>query len=274
MLIQELLTLAGDSDTLVAVGGSAAADLLQPPPGVRQAAYDPDDTATFDAGTTLVAFAGPKPETHIDPVALAPALSRLPVGGRIVVLLAWPIGELPYHTLLGPLVDAQCQVLQVVPLDKVARHGAHCAVVAARVDRLAPLRRYLDDTPVDLPGEAPDLRALLRLAGEHTFGDLVSRPMRRRLNELGDRVEAQQQRIRELEKELKARGTELTSTQQRLTSVREDLGRLRSSTTFQVGSTMVQGARRPARAIVSVPVGLVRVWRNRGTAHHRGPAAG
>jgi hypothetical protein len=31
-----------------------------------------------------------------------------------------------------------------------------------------------------------------------------------------------------------------------------------------VGNAMVQGARRPGRAIVSVPVGLIRVWRNRG----------
>jgi hypothetical protein len=40
---------------------------------------------------------------------------------------------------------------------------------------------------------------------------------------------------------------------------------------------MVQGARRPGRAIVSVPFGLVRVWRSRGTNNNGtggGPAAG
>ena len=175
----------------------------------------------------------------------------------MVLLLGWPVDELPYHVLVAPLVAAGCQVLQTVPLDGGARTGAHCAVVAARVDHLAPLRTYLDDSPIELTGDEPGLRTLLRLAAEHTFADLVSRPLRHELAGLRDRVEAQQERIRRLEDDVRTRDVKLTAAHQRL-------AQLRSSTKFRVGDAVVQGARRPGRAIISVPFGLVRVWRNRG----------
>lgn len=267
MLIKELPALAGDQTTIVWVGGDTADNVLQAllpvQDSMRRLPYDPDDTSTFDAQTLLVAFVGPDQETHVSPETLAAALRRLPAGGRGVILLGWPVEELPYHILLGPLVDAGCQVLQAMPLDKAIRHGAHCAIITARVSRLAPLRSYLDDTPISLTDDETEPRTLLRLAGEYTFGDLVSRPLRRRLASLQDRTNAQQQRIRQLEKDVQARDAKLAAAQQRLTTVQGRLARLRSSTTFQVGNTMVEGARRPGRAIVSVPAGLMRAWRNR-----------
>jgi hypothetical protein len=125
-------------------------------------------------------------------------------------------------------------VLQVMPLDKAARHGWHCAVVAARVDKLAPLRTYLDDAAVVVDGAGPDLRALLRLTGEYNFADLVD--------------PAQRRRIRQLEKEL-------ASAQKRLVATNGHLERLRASATYEVGNT-----------IVSVPRGLARVLRRRGSS--------
>jgi uncharacterized coiled-coil protein SlyX len=269
MLIKELPALAGDATTIVWAGGDKADDLLPSLfPGqddIPRLPYDPDDTGTLDAKTLLIAFAGPDSDAHLSPEALSAALRRLAPDGRVLMLLGWPVEQLPYHVLLGPLVDAGCQVLQAVPVDKAVRHGVHCAVVAARVSRLAPLRTYLDDSPVSLTGAEPDLRTLLRLAGEYTFGDLVARPMRRRLAELDERDAAQKQRIRQLEKDVKARDAQLTAAQKGLANAQARLARVESSTTYQVGHAMVQGARRPGRAIVSVPVGLVRVWRNRGS---------
>jgi hypothetical protein len=261
MLVYELFPLVGDVDTIVEVGaGSTVRDLLLPRDGVKSREWNADDGAALDAGSLLTGFIGPDPEKHIAPEALVPALQRLPVGGRVVLLVAWPVADLPYHLLLGPLVDAQVQVLQVVPLDKVQRHGAHCAVIAARVERLAPLRTHLDDSPITVPGAEPDLRALLRLAGEHLFGDLVARPARRRLAEM----RAQDKRIHQLERDVEARDRKIASVQRRVETVQNDLARLRASTTFRVGDAFVQGARRPGRALVSVPASLVRAWRGRG----------
>lgn len=261
MLIQELLPLCGATTAVVEIGDGKLRELLRVPDDVPHRLFE---TATpVTDGTTVVAFLGPDPGMQVAADAVAPALRLLPVGGRVVLLLGWPIEELPYHQVLGALVEADCQVLQVVPLDKARRHGAYCAVVAARVDRLAPPRGYLDDTPIALPGEEPTLRTLLRLAGEHAFGDAVARPVRRGLAEARDRNAELARRIRQLEGELQTRDERITAVQQDLAAAREDTARLRASTTYQVGSALVQGARRPTRAIVSVPAGLARVWRHR-----------
>ncbi|WP_328462413.1 hypothetical protein OHA21_35160 [Actinoplanes sp. NBC_00393] len=279
MLIKELPALAGEATTLVWAGDDSRAEellagLLNGQDGIRRLPYDPDGTDAFDTDTLVVAFAGP----DLAADQLAATLRRLAPGGRVVLLLGWPVDELPYHVLLDPLVEAGCQVLQAVPVDRANRHGVHCAVVAARVERLAPLRSYLDDSPITLGGAEPELRTLLRLTGEHLFGDLVARPLRRQLADLRDRVDTQQKRIRELEAavrtaDAKVAGLEerhtavqekLATTRAKLATAQERLTQLRSSTTFQVGYTIVEGARRPARALVSVPTGLVRAWRNRG----------
>jgi hypothetical protein len=261
MLIYEILPLVGDVDAIVQIGGDddTVRDLLQAPDGVAGRAWAADDAGTLDAGVLLAGFVGPDPDAHIAPESLTPALRRLPVGGRVVLLLGWPLPELPYHLLLGPLVDAECQVLQVIPLDKVRQHGAHCAVIAARVDRLALLRTHLDDSPIELPGAQPDLRAQLRLVGEFLFGDLVSRPARRYLAEMPEH----QQRIRQLERDVAARDRSIAAVEKRLAALERELARVRASTTFQVGNAFVEGARRPGRAIVSVPANLVRAWRGR-----------
>lgn len=270
MLIHELLPLVGAVTTVVEVSpsGEALRELLRAPASAAYRSYVPDGEK-MDAGTVVVAFVGPKPEAQIDAEAVAPALRELPVGGRALLLLGWPVPELPYHGLLDELVTAGCQVLQVVPLDKVSRHGAHCAVLVARVDRLAPLRPHLADTPVVLDDDTPDLRALLRLTGEYTFQELLSRPLRRKLADAGDRAEAQDERIRQLEQEIADRDATIAKAESRLARARNDIAELRASTPFRVGTTVVQGARRPTRAIVSVPVGLVRIWRKRGVTGGR-----
>jgi hypothetical protein len=232
MLIHELLPLAGETTSVVEVGTGALGDLLRVPEEVEHRRYAPDESAPFDAGTVVVGLIGPKPDAHVEPDAVAPALRLLPVGGRAVLLLGWPVDELPYHLLLGPLVDADCQVLQVVPLDRVPRHGAHCAVLAARVTRIAPPRAYLDDTPIALTGDEPALPAMLRLSAEYAFGDLVARALRRHLDDARDRLDTQQQRIRALELDLKARDERIEATERRLEATRDDLARMRAATAF------------------------------------------
>jgi len=261
MLIRELLPLFEDVTTVVEVSesGKALQEQLRAPEAAAYRPYAPGEK--MDAGTVVVAFVGPNPTAHIDAETVAPALQELPVGGRALLLLGWPVSDLPYHHVLDKLVTAGCQVLQVIPLDHAAGDRAHCAVLAARVDRLAPLRPYLFDEPIVVDGDAPDLRALLRLTGEKVFSDLLDRPLRRNLAEASDRVSEQAKRIRELEREL---ATTVAQAESQLKRARNDIAKLQASTTFQVGAAVVQGARRPGKAIVSVPVGLVRIWRKRG----------
>jgi hypothetical protein len=262
MLLHELLPVVGKTTEVVEVGDGVLRELLRVPDDIPHRRFENDQS--LPEGTTVVAFPGPKPDTQVDVEAIVPALRALPVGGRVVLLLGWPIEELPYHLLLAPLVDAECQVLQVVPLDKAHRYGAYGAVLAARVAQLAPARGYLDESPIELPGEEPDLRTLLRLAGEYVFGDIVARPTRRALAEVRDKTAEQAQRIRELEQELLTREQQLEAAESRLASARDDIERLLASAAYRLGSTLVQGARKPGRALVSAPVGLARVWRHSG----------
>jgi len=275
MLIHEILPVLGETTQVVQVGDSALSDELRMPADVPLHRFAPDDMTKLDAGSVIFAVVGPDPKAHVGADAVAPALQLLPVGGRAVLLLGWPIEDLPYHVLLGPLVDADCQVLQVAPLEKSTRYGAHCVVIAARVERLAPLRTHLDDSPVVLTGDEPSLRALLRVSAEYLFGDIITRPARRHLVESRDRSAEQAQRIRELQDELRAAKQQAADTGKQLAATQRELGRVKASAAFQVGTTVVQGARKPGRAIVSVPVGLVRVWRRRAAGGspngHSGP---
>ncbi|GLW29554.1 hypothetical protein [Actinoplanes regularis] len=260
MLVRELLPLFENVTTIVEVSesGEALREQLQlrAPSDAEYRGYAAG--TTMEAGTLVVALLGPDPASHVDVATIAPALRELPVGGRALLLLGWPVPDLPYHQMLDELVAAGCQVLQVVPIDN-SGNRAHCAVLAARVDRVAPLRGYLSDEPVVVDGATPDLRALLRLIGEKAFTDLLGRPLRQKLAEAGDRVAEQDQRIRQLEKELAARDATIAGVERRLAAARSDNAKLRASATYRVG-----------RVMVAVPGRIVRGWRKRGAADSPG----
>lgn len=221
MLLHELLPVVGKTTEVVEVGDGALRELLRVPDDVPHRRFENDQS--LPEGTTVVALLGPKPEALVDAEAIVPALRALPVGGRVVLLLGWPLPELPYHLLLAPLVDARCQVLQVVPVDRAHRYGAYAAVLAARVAQLAPPRAYLDESPIELPGDEPGLPALLRLAAEYVFGDAVARSTRRVVAELRDHNAEQDRRIHELEHELERRDEDAAAAEERVAAARDDV---------------------------------------------------
>jgi hypothetical protein len=166
---------------------------LRVPDSVRYDKYPLAEAEKLDLGPAALALSllGPNPPAQTDPEALAPVLRRLQPGGRVIALIGWPIPELPYHRLLGPLVDGSCQVIETVPLERASIPSTHAALIVERVDKLAPLRAYLTDIPTEpIPDVGPisqtadELRTMLRVVNEYVLGDLVTRPLRRRLIEL------------------------------------------------------------------------------------------
>src|SRR6185503_16076619 len=115
------------------------ADHLHPLTGVRVRSWSPD-AGPADPGALVVVLLGPDPARHLDPDGLPAVLSGLRPGARTVLLCAWPVASLPYHRLLPPLVGARCQVREAVPVERSPVAGVECAVVAARVDALLPMR--------------------------------------------------------------------------------------------------------------------------------------
>ncbi len=268
------------------------------PDGLRHIRSTPDEASQRELGphTLLIAVVGPTAPAQVDPDALAPVLRRFSPGARAILLMGWPIPELPYHRLLGPLADARCQVTQAVPLDRSRMPVAHCALVVECVDKLAPVGAYLSGIPSGIAGDEPpveaadDLRPLLRMVNEYVLAGLVARPLRRRLSEL-ERAEAERAhaiaRALQLENAVAERDdameriTRLTGEMERARREIDELGgaaadrdaqvrllrnrlrELESSVPFEVGQAVVDGARHPARAVVSVPRELIRVWRKR-----------
>ncbi|OKI45218.1 hypothetical protein [Micromonospora sp. CB01531] len=166
----------------------------------------------------LVGLLGPEPAVHLPPAEAAAALAGASAGTRGVLLLAWPVDELPVHLLVGPMVAARCQVVDAIPLGTAGIRGVSAAVVVQRVDRPLPQRGHLVDMTVarraahPVPEPADELRTVLRMANEHRLTGLVTRAVRRRLRELEEQVERQRQRLderdarlAELERELARR---------------------------------------------------------------------
>jgi hypothetical protein len=229
---------------------------------------EPADAGKLDLedGGLVASVLGP---TQLDPEALAPALGALPVGGTVLLLLGWPVADLPYHRLLGPLGGASCQVVDTVPLEGAAvTAGLHAAVIVRRVERLTEPRSYLVGVGPGRDAEpepAADLRTALRIANEHALADMVARPLRARLADLERELVARDTRLRDAQRSLIKAQTRVARLEARLID-------LRASATFRVGQAVIQGARNPARGVVGVPRDLARIWRDRGTRRGQPPA--
>ncbi|MFD0974249.1 hypothetical protein [Plantactinospora endophytica] len=244
--------------------------------GYRRVALEQAAGAGFGPETMLFCLLGAASPAHVDPDALTPVLRRFSPGTRAALLIGWSVEELPYHRLVGPLVAGRCQIREVTPLDRAAIRGVSGALVVERVTRLAPLRGYLIDarTPVEPAGPGPaepdggndgdsgdggELATVLRVVNEYQLADLVSRPVRRRLAELTERVESQQRLLAERDELLR--------------DARRRLAEVESSAGYQLGSAVARGARVPARALAGVPRELARVWRGRRSARRPGPGS-
>src|SRR5262245_25694234 len=88
------------------------ADHLRLPEHAHLEVQDLESAATLDLGpgTAVVSLLGPNPDVHADPVALADVLGRLQPGARGILLLAWPVTDLPSNRLLDLLRGGYCQI--------------------------------------------------------------------------------------------------------------------------------------------------------------------
>jgi len=219
-----------------------------------------DEAAGSDLGPGVIVLALLGPDRLTTPEAIAPMLRNLQPGARAVLLIGWPIDEVPGHRLLGPLSAARCQVLEAVPLDRVSVGApVHCVVITQRVEKLAPPRAYLTDIGADQDSfgddGADEFASVLRAVNECVLMDFVSRPLRRRVFE--------QHTATELRRQLDQRDARLKQVETKLAQAHQRLAMVQASATFQVGQAMVDGLRHPARAIVTIPRDLARVWRGR-----------
>jgi FkbM family methyltransferase len=278
MLVRELLAPIKDIAQVVDVSPGNV-DLrwhLMLPDELPYSTADPADVTgtAFTPDTLLLCLIGPREGMHTAVGDLAPALRALPTGAKVLILAGWRPETFPSHLVLGPLSDARFQVTDAVPVDLSSRHGLHVALLAERVDELLPPHAYLLDVRTDdemrvtsPPVAASDpLAVQLRAANEHLLGEqLVARSMRRRLRELEDRVAARTAELDATHERTTTLWRALTARDKDLARVRRRLRTLESSATYGLGRTLVDGARHPGKAVVSVPTNLAKIWRARRT---------
>jgi hypothetical protein len=231
--------------------------------GYRRLSADAAETLELGPDTLLLALVGPEASAYTDPDELAPLLRRSRPGARAVILLGWPVADLPYHRLLGPLAAGSFQVVEAVTVERVQAPLVRAALIVERVTRLLPPRAHLSDAPEDAapPAGDPDaeLRLVLRIANEYALADFAARPMRRRLIEL----EAAEARLAAAEARVAQSALHADDLDTKLAAARAKIAALRSSTRMRVGGAVLDGARHPATAPFRVPRDLTRIWRSR-----------
>ena len=260
MLLRELLPLAKDVARVVDVSPETAK--LRPhllvPDGMSYDTADPADlTGTvLTADTLLLCVVGPQEGSSAD--GLSPALRALPIGAKVLMLVGWTLEDLPDRLVLGPLVDGRCRVTDVVPVETAGSYSVHLALLAERVDELVPLHT---DPDGERPASDP-LAAQLTTANEHRLAEIVARldapagPRARRPGRRAGGGEGHEPRGRQgLRAELAARDKELAQARRRVKA-------LTSSPTFRLGRTLVEGAKHPHKAVVTVPAGLAKIWKD------------
>jgi len=230
-----------------------------------------DDGPRLGPDTLAVVPVGPDPARHLALEVFGQVVRQLPDGARGVLLLAFPPDRLPGHQILGLLAARNCLILQVAALDE-ANFGS--AIVFTRIAA---------------PAQASGQDSALRNMNEYALGSFVEQGLRARLADLeragasdtpesgapaeqageadgtaqgGTAQGGTAQAGVALERDRLARS--LRATQRELVGVYEKLMALERSTSLEIGRAVVGVARRPWREGARLPIGLYRLWRDRG----------
>jgi hypothetical protein len=273
---------AHDVTTVLDVTSASMALDLRPyvhlPVGVEYETSDNQAAVPVPDRALVLGLVGPNTHVHAPLERFTQVLPRLQVGARGLLLLGWALDELPAHRLLDPLVAASCQVLEIVPLDY---EHIFAGLVLRRVDALAHVPPYLGaNRDQDAAFELDSLRPQLRLANEYVFTDFAARRARTRLEAAESALRAARgappassQRDTTQVEELRRENRRLTGERDRLMNdlggVRARLVALETSTAYQVGVTLADVRRAPARQAVQLPSRMWRLYRDRVTSASR-----
>jgi len=209
------------------------------------------------AGTIVLTALGPDRKEHGDPTYAGAVIARLEPGARAIVLFGWKPDELPYHRILDVLAEHRCQVLQVAPLE-LGSLGA--AAVIERVDSLKEPRDPLGEPMIVEVGEGLDQLSIgLRIANESGFLACADRYLRAALVN-GSRSVSEggldSYRTR-LDSQLKERDA-------RILQLEKQVRMYEASGALKLGRVLAAAGRSP-RALVHLPLDLLRIWRSRGS---------
>lgn len=212
------------------------------PPAARDTSSE-----VLDVDVLLAVAAGPDASPYGDLGAAVAALSRVALGGHVLLLLGWSAADLAGSPVAESLA---ADGFSLVRATATTYPELPVAVLLTRVGNEA---RGTDDEVV--------LRQALALASADWLVDEVAH-LRARLSTGGDDADPVV-RIAELSHERASLAASLRSTELELKVAREQVAQAEASTAMRVGKALVGVARNP-RTAARLPREAVRMWRLRG----------
>lgn len=218
-------------------------------------AADGAERAEIGPGTLVMAVMGPDRNAQGGSDDVISVLARLKTGSRAVILFGWDVADLPYHRILDTLTEHRCQVIQVTDLEIA---GLKSAAVIERVDDLVPPRDATGAPTVPPPTTAGERLAMeIRIANKSMFAEARARAVRHTMEvpaSGADQARFEAYRA-QAERQLQERDA-------RIKKLETQVAKLEESSSLKLGQTLTRATRSP-RALVRLPLDLVRIWRSR-----------
>ena len=220
--------------------------------GEVRAAVDGPDASV---GRVLeLAIVGPEPALYGPESDALDAIRRLEPGDRCAILFGYETFAVPFHLLLDELVAVHAEVVDLSAVDHDHLHAA--AIVAARDLLDDPLA--LDDDP-EQGGSA-----FLRTMNEYAFADFVLTSIRAKLVDAGPGLGATAPPLMgQADEDLEQARAEAEQARAEAERAWAEVDRIAGTTSYQLGRTLVETARRQ-RPVIGLPRALLRVWRTSG----------
>ena len=228
-------------------------------PGDARAVLDGADASV--RRVLELAIVGPDPALYGPESDVLDAIRRLEPGDLCAILFGYETYALPFHLLLDELTAAHAEVVDLSALD---HDHLHAAAIVTTSDRSAAARDPLGDplAPDDDPEHGDSV--FLRTMNEYAFADFVLTSLRAKLVDAGPGPDALAPPFMgQVDADLEQARAEVELARADAERAWAEVERIAGSTSFRLGRTLVETARRQ-RPVVGLPRALLRVWRTGG----------
>ena len=219
------------------------------------------ETDASAARVLELAIVGPDPALDGPGSDVLDAIRRLEPGDRCAILFGYETYALPFQPLLDELTSAHAQVVHLSALDHDRLHAA--AMVMTSEEPV--IVRDLMDRPLSPPDDPEQGDPVfLRMMNEYLFAEFVLTSLRAQLFDDGPGpVTTAEPFMEQVDYDLERARAEAEQARAEAQRAWAEAERIAGSTSYQLGRTLVETARRRS-PVTGLPRAMLRVWRTTG----------